>query len=97
MMGLQVIFHEPLYLTGSGVDSGGAVFPFEYLETCYPTEGRILLRRDYKVFQSLRDDKIIVFQSDAPNTPQIWVHPKLIKSIKDLTNDNILFPKSKTG
>ena len=95
MRGLEVVFHKPLHKIGSGISPGGAVFPFEYLQTYDLEKGIVVLRGDYGAFKSL-SDQVIVFQSDAPNTPQIWAHTKLIASIKDLNSNTILFPKSKT-
>ena len=97
MRGLQVVFHKPLHETPSGVSPDSAVFPFEYLQA-YDLEKRnsYTARRLY-VFQSLNEKEVILFQSDAPNTIQIWTHSKMIARIKDLTTDRIIFPKSATG
>ena len=91
MRGLEVTFHKPLCKTQSGVSpSGGAVFHFEYMQEYDLKNSSLVLRPDYEALISLRDE-VVVFQSDAPNTPRMFVQKSLVASIRDLASNKILY------
>lgn len=91
MKGLEITFTDELMKWPWGVTPGGAVFPFEYLQSHDMENNVVTLRADYKAVIPL-DDEVVIFQSEAPNTARMYVHKNKIASIKDLAKNKVLYP-----
>jgi hypothetical protein len=92
MRGLEITFTESLHRTPSGVSPGGAIFPFEVVQTFDLQKGTVVLRPDYHALVQLGDD-LVIFQSEAPHTMKMYVSSSIIASIKDLSKNKVLYPK----
>ncbi|MBI1957443.1 MAG: hypothetical protein HYS44_03245 [Candidatus Niyogibacteria bacterium] len=90
--GLEITFAVPVYETLSGVSPGGVIFFHQFIQHHDRIANTIILRQDYDVFESLTDHHFL-FRGAAPDAVEFHVRSDLIRKIKVLGKDTVVFPK----
>ncbi len=92
LKGLEVIFIRHLHKNLNGLSPGGAIFPFECLAGYDMKNGKIVLTEDYEVWKNLNSNTFF-FRSADKNRPMMFVHKRMLVSIRDLSSDKVLYQK----
>ena len=93
---LEITFKEPLRQVEPSrhITPGGAIFPLECL-FLYDLEKRVIvLIEEYKVSRREGSDAFIFKTADPENGVRIGVHKRMIFSIRDLSNNQVIYPST---
>lgn len=91
--GVEIIFSEPLLETPSGISPGGAVFLHQFVKRYDLEKGTLVLRDDYDVFQNLTDKNRLLFRGAAPDAVEFHVAGNIVRSIRDMASNRVVFQR----